>query len=433
MELKKGHTDADRHQGISSLIIISFFLVTISCLTGTAISQAGGNSPHKNGSTEISRSATLLSQRKAKAARLKAPEQGRVEKGLLFIEHKQVIKHLRYGYRRFFLTFGGLSTRSGTALGLRYRHEGILRNSDLFWAFTLSTAKYQQYEVGFDTEPFSAVPLGFGFQTRYRNFSREEFFGTGPGSSKNNRTNFRLEDFLAQGRITVPLFSFLAAGLKGGWRTSRASPGSSDRVRSLEETFTTGEAGGFEESIEHRLVGFELKLDLRDSPGNPRSGVSFDFDHTFYNDNNGDRYDFRMTEAEFQGYLPFFHKHRVVAIRVRAEGADGTNGGEVPFHLLPYTGGSQSIRGFREYRFRDRKSIIANLEYRFEAFIGLDVAFFGDIGQVRGSWDGFRLSDFERSFGGGLRFNTAESVFMRLDLGHSREGTRFYWKFNNVF
>ena len=73
------------------------------------------------------------------------------------------------------------------------------------------------------------------------------------------------------------------------------------------------------------------------------------------------------------------------------------------------------------------------VEYRFEAFIGLDVALFGDFGQVGSEWGDFRSEEFECSYGGGLRFNTAYSVFMRLDVGHGREGTRFYWKFKNVF
>jgi outer membrane protein assembly factor BamA len=105
----------------------------------------------------------------------------------------------------------------------------------------------------------------------------------------------------------------------------------------------------------------------------------------------------------------------------------------VPFQYLPYAGGSNTIRGFREFRFRGGKLMLANVEYRFEAFIGLDMALFGDLGQVARTWDSFRTSDFRWSYGGGLRFNTAQSVFLRFDIGHSEEGTRVYLKFSNVF
>ena len=123
----------------------------------------------------------------------------------------------------------------------------------------------------------------------------------------------------------------------------------------------------------------------------------------------------------------------MIALRLLAASAEGIDGGVPPFQLLPYTGGGQSLRGFREYRFRDSKTLLANLEYRFEAFIGLDIALFGDFGQVGLDWEDFRLSDFRYSYGGGFRFNTAQSVFMRMDIGHGKEGTRFYWKFDNVF
>jgi len=91
------------------------------------------------------------------------------------------------------------------------------------------------------------------------------------------------------------------------------------------------------------------------------------------------------------------------------------------------------LRGYSEYRFQDGKMILVNLEYRFEIFIGCDAALFGDLGQVGKYWENFRLSEFKYSYGGGFRFNTAQSVFLRLDLGYGKEGARMLMKFGNVF
>ena len=49
---------------------------------------------------------------------------------------------------------------------------------------------------------------------------------------------------------------------------------------------------------------------------------------------------------------------------------------------MPTLGGSTTLRGFSEFRFRDRNAFLINAEYRWEAFSGLDMALFGDWGDV---------------------------------------------------
>jgi hypothetical protein len=43
------------------------------------------------------------------------------------------------------------------------------------------------------------------------------------------------------------------------------------------------------------------------------------------------------------------------------------------------------------------------------------------------------LSDLKTSYGFGLRFNTARSVFLRIDFGFGGESMRTFVKFNHVF
>jgi outer membrane protein assembly factor BamA len=96
-------------------------------------------------------------------------------------------------------------------------------------------------------------------------------------------------------------------------------------------------------------------------------------------------------------------------------------------------GGSEDLRGFREFRFRDRNVVVYNLEYRWEVFSGMDMALFGDAGKVFPDRSDFSLSNLEGAYGIGLRFNQAKAVFLRIDIGRSREGTRFFFKFGHVF
>ena len=54
------------------------------------------------------------------------------------------------------------------------------------------------------------------------------------------------------------------------------------------------------------------------------------------------------------------------ALHARTSHSVGENGGAVPFELMETLGGANSIRGFKEYRFRDTRNLLLNAEYRWE-------------------------------------------------------------------
>jgi len=101
--------------------------------------------------------------------------------------------------------------------------------------------------------------------------------------------------------------------------------------------------------------------------------------------------------------------------------------------MQPSLGGSEDLRGFREFRFRDRNLMVMNAEYRWEAFSGLDLALFADAGKVFHNSRQLNLRDLEKSYGFGFRFNTAKSVFWRIDTAFGNEGPRVFLKFGHVF
>jgi outer membrane protein assembly factor BamA len=136
---------------------------------------------------------------------------------------------------------------------------------------------------------------------------------------------------------------------------------------------------------------------------------------------------------EAQQYFPFFNQRRVIAVRGKLEMTDANSDQQIPFYLLPVVGGSEDLRGYREFRYRDRDSLVFNLEYRWEAFSGLDLALFGDAGNVFPKAGDIQLDKLKTSYGLGFRFNTDRSVFWRIDIGFSPEGTRTFVKFNHVF
>lgn len=112
---------------------------------------------------------------------------------------------------------------------------------------------------------------------------------------------------------------------------------------------------------------------------------------------------------------------------------DTDRGNDVPFFYQPTLGGGQTLRGFREFRFRDRNSVILTAEYRWEAWWALDPAVFIDAGKVALHRRDLDLRDLEVSYGIGFRVHSNRAFIARLDLGFSRDGFIPLLRFEHIF
>lgn len=379
------------------------------------------------------RSDILEGRREAKLDSLRSFSKPALEKVVEYVENGEIVNKLRYGYHGFFPVFGGMSTNAELVFGILYVNRNLVKGARISWRASLSANRYQQYDAGLFFRRINSLPLSLELYNRYRNNPEEEHFGLGPDSDLDDGAAYRLEDYTATVKLVFSPMRILEIAGRTGYLRHRTDRGGESGERSVEELLSPDDLPAFKQSIGYWISEASAAVDTRDSRGNPRSGLLLAGTHTLYADQDGDAYDFRRSAAELQAYLPFLHKHRVLAVRGRVVESESRNGGIIPFNFMPHVGGANSIRGFEEYRFRDGKLALLNLEYRFEAFIGLDMALFGDFGQVAPRWENIKISEFETSYGGGLRFNTVDAVFLRFDIGHGREGTRYFLKFSNVF
>ena len=120
---------------------------------------------------------------------------------------------------------------------------------------------------------------------------------------------------------------------------------------------------------------------------------------------------------------------------MRAVGAftDPDAGNEVPFYLMPFVGGPETLRGFRERRFTDRNLLLLQAEYRYEIFAALDMALFVDAGTVAARASDLEFGELKTDYGVGFRFGTRENLILRFDIGRGSEGTRYFVKFGPAF
>ncbi len=399
-----------------------------------AVPLLAQTSPEAPATPDATRQELLESLRRKKSQALRPPQRGGLENFLYNFREKRVLERFMAGWHGFHPRLGRLTTGSGFASGVEFRKEraydGLL---DVRAGALVSIRHYQKYEFQIGLPRLANEHVFLGFHAKHLNYPQEDFFGFGPRSRAQDRTNFRLETTSYLGTAGLRWRRWFSAGLQGGLLNTNVGPGTDSRFPSAELVFSEANTPGLERQPDYLQVGAFGRVDYRDEPDNPRSGGHYLVEWNKLNARDGLPFSFWRVETELQQYFPFFNRRRVIAFRWKTSLTDPTRGQIVPFYMLPTLGGSEDLRGFHEFRFRDKNLVVYNLEYRWEAFTGLDMALFGDAGKVFDKRGDFRLSKLEGAYGIGFRFNQAKAVFLRVDIGHSREGTRYFFKFGHVF
>jgi hypothetical protein len=429
VDLKPSLMLVSRHLGqrISGTAILVLILLSFSLVSIGGLPLLFAQEPPETREEEWRR------RREEKSKTLKPDERSSIERAALYIQRERILQKFAEGWKGFHPKLGGLSTGSGFAGGVRYAPRLADGQLSFQTSGAISTRVYQYYDLSFGAPQLLRGKLSANFFARYRSYPQEDFFGLGPDSRREDRTNFAQEDSLFDFTVGWNWTRWLTTGAQAGYLKTNIGRGTDSRFPSTEDLFSPSQ---FPELLRqpnfYHLDGF-LKFDYRDEPLNAHSGGLYQLNYAYYDDQSLGRHSFRRLDAEIQQYFPFLKKKRVIAFRAATSLVDTSAGQSVPFYLMQELGGADSLRGFREFRFRDRNYLLMNLEYRWEAFSGLDLAIFGDVGKVANRRRDINLKDLESDVGFGFRFNTIKSVFLRVDVGFSHEGTRFFFKFGPAF
>jgi outer membrane protein assembly factor BamA len=267
-----------------------------------------------------------------------------------------------------------------------------------------------------------------------RDYPQENYFGIGPDSSRQHQADYALRTTNLGGRIGVrpirPIF--VGGGLE--YLEPRVGQGQNDRVLNLSEQFEPSQVPGLTHATDFVRSSVFAEVDYR-VPRNARKGGWYRVDFSHYADRSaGGSLTFNRTDADVRQFIGFLNERRVLAVRLFASTSNAGRGQVMPFYFMPTLGGNDTLRGFREYRFRGPHAILLQGEYRWEIWSGFDAALFYDAGKVADRRTDLNLSKLERDYGFGFRFNTDNGVVFRVDAAFgSRDGKHLYTVFGGVF
>lgn len=381
------------------------------------------------------RAEALTRQRADKAAQLHPYEPTKLEKTLLWVEDAGLLTRIA-PYNGFYVQYGynGKPVGSGIAAGAGWRHDVFSRDARIVIEAGLSLRSYRMARVDFSLPRLFDERLELGIEGSYRYHPQEDFYGLGFASERGDRVNFKYRAPEVQGRAMVKPARWLNAGVRVGRVNVSVGPGTDSRFPSIEQRFSDDGAPGLDGQPDFAYGDLFATFDTRDQPGNARQGAYLGMLWRRYNDLDLDRYSFHSVDVDAQHFLPIFDKKRVFAARFQLMATTAADGQEVPFYFRPTIGGSDTLRSVSDFRYRDRNAALLNLEYRWEAFSGLDMALFSDFGTVAPRVSDLEFADVRGAYGIGLRFNTYKAVFLRLDAAAGgSEGLRMFIKFSKAF
>ncbi len=327
---------------------------------------------------------------------------------------------------------GGLPADSGLAAGfelLRYRTLGPF---DARARIVGSLKKYEHVELSLESPPPATHDFFSEFRLRYRNYPQEDFWGLGPDSNEDRHSNYRLEDVWLTGTAGLHFRSGLRVAAFGGLVEVNAGPGTDKKYPSTEQQFTVAEATALEAAPDYWRGGIRLDYDRRDDRDDPRAGDVASFEWARFEDREPGDYSFHRYEFEYRRFLSLSDAGRIAG-RARAVLTGKASGHEIPFFLQPSIGGTDTVRGFDQYRFRSGNALLFNIEYRRAMMGFLDAVAFVDAGSVTARPHDLSLNELRGTAGGGVRVRFGGRVFFGLDAGFSREGAHFWFRSGHSF
>ena len=435
---------------------IAWPLLTMLWLTSAPL-IAASPPPQQPVPEEGSRAEEWKARRQQKRQQVAPPRISGLQKGLLFLEGGGVEQALTIRYKDFYPKFGQISPSSGTAWGLRYFKSNLGGSPlTLETSAAFSFLDYRQANLHFGR--FSKIaphfflgpavlgaPFQFGeaqpeqvqsflyAELQYRYFPQEIFYGLGQDSSLDNQTDFLLEEGFYSVVAGHQFNRWLGAGARLGYVKVNVGRGSDDDFPNIQDLFDDVSAPGLERQPDFLRIDSALYLDSRNTPGNPHQGGALGIGYSRIDDRGGDDFEFNRLSLDARAYLPLGSRQRILAMRLYGAWDDARDDSRVPFYMQRTLGGKETLRGFRELRFRDSNQFYFSVEYRWEAAPAFETALFYDTGKVFPESDEFEFDHLHKSIGIGFRFKRSQRLLFRLDIAQSTEGTRIHFQFGPSF
>lgn len=383
-------------------------------------------------SAQDTRAEVLAGERAAKAeesSTATVQPQGRLQRTIVWASNKF---NGAGGHKDgFYPELGGLIPGNGwPSAGPGYRHH-LFGGAVADVSAAISMRRYSMVQSQIEWPTLFSDRLSVGAGAKYQDATQINYFGIGRETSKGAQSDYRLKSADIAGSATYHPNRWLSVGGRAGYlHRLDVGSGLSSLHPSTDEVFDETTAPGLTSQPRYRHADLFVQADSRDVAGYPSSGGVYRVGVSSYADLDRTSQSFQRVDADATQYLPLFHHNWIVALRGRVAMSQTAGDNQVPFYLLPTLGGENTLRGYSNYRFRDRNVALLSAEYRWPVFRMMDAAIFGDAGTVAATAADLWRERPMRDYGFSLRLHSPTSTLARVDVARGPEGMRLFLSFS---
>lgn len=176
-------------------------------------------------------------------------------------------------------------------------------------------------------------------------------------------------------------------------------------------------------------AGVSLVYDNRDNLTNPHRGIYLNINQMFRPRFMGNDYAFSTTAFRFDAYQRL-GKGTVLAEDIGAN----LNFGNPSLGMMAELGGTHSMRGYYEGRYRDKHSLEATVELRQHVWKRNGIVVWVGAGTIFPKFSALRSKQILPNAGVGYRWEFKKNVNVRLDYGFGKSGqSGFLFNINEAF
>lgn len=176
-------------------------------------------------------------------------------------------------------------------------------------------------------------------------------------------------------------------------------------------------------------AGVSLVYDNRDNLTNPHCGIYLNINQMFRPGFMGNDYAFSTTAFRFDAYQRL-GKGTVLAEDIGAN----LNFGNPSWGMMAELGGTHSMRGYYEGRYRDKHSLEATVELRQHVWKRNGIVVWVGAGTIFPKFSALRSKQILPNAGVGYRWEFKKNVNVRLDYGFGKSGqSGFLFNINEAF
>jgi hypothetical protein len=285
-----------------------------------------------------------------------------------------------------------------------------------------------QFDDFDETTPGHAIYL----ETEWRDYPRMSFYGAGPSAPDETKTDFRLSGYTVDVVGQWQARAHLGVGARVGLLDFDHGGGNNPNTPDTLVLHRPETAPGLLEHPRFITTSAGLTYVRRDRTAAPRRGHLGTISVLRFEALGSGGPTVTRLNLDGRIYRPI-RATGVLASRLLLAQDWTADGAPTPFYLQQTLGGSDTLRGFSSYRFRDQSLAHGSVEYRHMVWPFVELTPFLDAGTVapdltRVAWATVRFCP-----GIGVRVHFEDRVIGRLDWARSSDGHRFAFSLSHPF